>query len=242
MNANDIFKSTSIYPAAFRHNGVNDYGLNEQDAPMLWRIRNAKPASTGLSDDTGKLYRLTNSGWVEFGTGTAVPYPPAILECFPKSVVKNNGVITVATQIIIDDVPFDAQKVTKVCVEVWKLPEVTIPYFTKPIAGGNSALTYTNEPGTEYHKTYSVPLWDTSLIGFAGLTRDIECDGNAYNVTSTQGDVSDSTLLLSPTSIGCSIEHHYTLTPIPQDLAALCVNVGCVYGEEQISAYYFVEV
>ena len=47
--------------------GRNDYGLFEEDVPKLDLITNASPGSTALCDDTGKLYRLTKSGWVKFG-------------------------------------------------------------------------------------------------------------------------------------------------------------------------------
>lgn len=57
----------SIYAVKLGFNGVNDYGLNEEDVSKLNSINNAAPGSTALCDDTGNLYRLTKSGWVKFG-------------------------------------------------------------------------------------------------------------------------------------------------------------------------------
>lgn len=57
----------SIYAVKLGFNGVNDYGLNEEDVSKLNSITNAAPGSTALCDDTGNLYRLTKSGWVLFG-------------------------------------------------------------------------------------------------------------------------------------------------------------------------------
>ena len=57
----------SIYAVRLGYNSVNDYGLNEEDVSKLDLITNAAPGSTALCDDTGNLYRLTKSGWVEFG-------------------------------------------------------------------------------------------------------------------------------------------------------------------------------
>ena len=57
----------SIYAVKLGFNGVNDYGLNEEDVSKLDLITNAAPGSTALCDDTGNLYRLTKSGWVKFG-------------------------------------------------------------------------------------------------------------------------------------------------------------------------------
>lgn len=68
-NPDEIPDFGSIYLVKSRHNGVNDYGLNEADVSKLDLITNAAPGSTALCDDTGNLYRLTKSGWVLFGGG-----------------------------------------------------------------------------------------------------------------------------------------------------------------------------
>ena len=88
----DVPEFGSIYAVRLDQNGVNEYGLNEADAPKLNLITNAAMGSTALADDSGKLYRLTSNGWTVFGDGTVITLA-AQNSISPGSVLLNDTAV-----------------------------------------------------------------------------------------------------------------------------------------------------